>query len=236
MDSVDLTFGLKKQTEISLRIHETVKTLRLLLDYGKEPAQEYPKALWDRALAKRIWTHRNAPGSYPKDFVPETECPNKFSDSELYIISRKIEYIEETLDLSIITSDSAVYSPFLERITLPWIGVFNSKNDFFHVLFHELAHWTGSPFQSSRSLSGEKFSEDWNKEELIAEFTALTIGEIVGTKTQHVEFIAYQYMLIYLYKIESSKRIEVLLSSADLAKEAVKIVFKEIPLLFSEVF
>jgi len=43
-------------------------------------------------------------------------------------------------------------------------------------------------------------------------------------------------MLIYLYKIESSKRIEVLLSSADLAKEAVQIVFKEIPLLFSEVF
>lgn len=232
MDSVALTFGFKKQTDIALLINETVKTLRLLLDYGKEPAQEYPKALWDRTLAKRIWTHRNAPGSYPKDFVPETECPNKFSDSELDIISRKIEYIEETLDLSIMTSDSAVCSPFGERIYLPWIGAFNSKNDFFHVLFHELAHWTGSPL--SRVLSGEKFSEDWNKEELIAELASLTIGEIVGTKTKYIELIAYQYMLRYLYKIESPKRIEVLLSAADSAKEAVQIIFKEIPLLFSE--
>ena len=90
--------------------------------------------------------------------------------------------------------DRAFYSPSTDSITLPTKQQFNlggSEDDvflagqeFYSTMLHEMAHSTGSKNRLNR-LGGSAFgSEDYAKEELVAELTAALIGHSLGFNTR----------------------------------------------------
>lgn len=81
-------------------------------------------------------------------------------------------------------SDRAFYSPMQDYVTVPMRGQFAAETEFYSTLFHELGHSTGHSTRLNR-FTGKAAcaafgSEEYSKEELVAEATAATILNAIG--------------------------------------------------------
>lgn len=79
--------------------------------------------------------------------------------------------------------DMAFYHPALDRIEVPSIERFKNRSEYYHTLFHEMAHATGSKDRLSREGITEKApfgSPIYAKEELIAELGAAFTSNEAG--------------------------------------------------------
>lgn len=75
----------------------------------------------------------------------------------------------------IIPGQKACYSPEKDKVSMPELKYFDSGQDYYSTLFHELAHSTGHPSRLNRASIADKASfgsETYGEEELIAEFGA----------------------------------------------------------------
>lgn len=66
-------------------------------------------------------------------------------------------------------NQQAYYSPSADYISIPQPEQFANSNEYYSTLFHELIHSTGHANKLNRANSGSYGSEDYAKEELIAE-------------------------------------------------------------------
>lgn len=73
--------------------------------------------------------------------------------------------------------NQAFYNPIVDSITLPKKSQFEDKKQYYSVLLHEMAHWTGHPSRMHRDLTGNFGSEKYAKEELRAEIASLLLGK-----------------------------------------------------------
>ncbi len=97
-------------------------------------------------------------------------------------------------------SDTAYYSPALDRIFMPDQSVFRDTNSgsatesYFSVLFHEHIHWSGHSARLSRDLSGRFGSSSYAMEELVAELGASFLCAALDINTyprpDHAAYIA----------------------------------------------
>jgi antirestriction protein ArdC len=91
--------------------------------------------------------------------------------------------------------DRAFYSPSMDFIQIPPIKNFRSSNGFYSVLFHEMTHSTGNTKRLDRFIQGPQpfGSEDYSKEELIAEMgSAMLLANCgLATETTHTNNAAY---------------------------------------------
>ena len=79
--------------------------------------------------------------------------------------------------------DRAYYSSVTDRVTMPLLALFHSKEEYYSTLFHELAHSTGHETRLNRKELKEHDGfggENYSKEELIAELTAAFLCAISG--------------------------------------------------------
>ncbi|MEA9587632.1 zincin-like metallopeptidase domain-containing protein [Xanthomonas sp. WHRI 10064A] len=74
----------------------------------------------------------------------------------------------------------AFYSVIADSIHLPKHHTFSDAVSYQATLLHELAHWTGAKPRLDRDLSGRFGSEEYAKEELVAELSSLFISERLG--------------------------------------------------------
>ena len=84
-------------------------------------------------------------------------------------------------------SDRAFYSPALDSVTVPNIKQFPRCEEFYSTLFHELGHSTGHADRLNR-FTGKAAcatfgSQEYSKEELVAEITAASILNILGIES-----------------------------------------------------
>lgn len=70
------------------------------------------------------------------------------------------------------TAGAAFYRPEDDSIGMPPAAVFNSVEDYYATLFHELGHWTGHAARLARDMSGRFGDEAYAMEELVAELTS----------------------------------------------------------------
>ena len=73
---------------------------------------------------------------------------------------------------------------------------FISNAEYYSVVFHELAHWSGAKQRLDRSLSGDRETLAYAQEELIAELTAFTLSTTFGLgfePPRSAEYIDYYY-------------------------------------------
>lgn len=80
------------------------------------------------------------------------------------------------------------YSPRLDRITLPHLSQFESADEFFATLYHELVHSTGAKHRLNRFAEAEGDRvEQYSFEELVAEFGAAFLCGFAGIQNRGTE-------------------------------------------------
>jgi antirestriction protein ArdC len=84
----------------------------------------------------------------------------------------------------------AYYNPFFDFINMPVMGKFNKVEEYYSTIFHEMIHSTGHTNRLKR-LDNQKSaafgSEDYSKEELVAEFGAAMLCGIAGIENSTIE-------------------------------------------------
>ena len=84
--------------------------------------------------------------------------------------------------------DRACYVPALDRIHLPEMSRFESAQAFYATWAHEYAHWTKTETRLDRSFGSSQFgNEAYVKEELVAELSAVLMGQRLGFCADHLE-------------------------------------------------
>jgi antirestriction protein ArdC len=122
--------------------------------------------------------------------------------------------------------DRACYSPKDDYIKMPEKNAFKTLDHYYETLAHELIHWTGYYKRLKRfkedgcSAFG---SEEYAKEELVAELGAAFVGAQFGLPVEHREDHA-SYLQSWLEKLKNDRRY--LLSAASKAQKAVDFINK----------
>ena len=100
--------------------------------------------------------------------------------------------IVETLNPHISTNfERCYYSPSMNKISTPPCTSFESEEEYFCAMFHELIHWTGHPTRLNRENSSKKGDSVYAKEELIAEIGASYILALCGIENTLDNSTAY---------------------------------------------
>ena len=83
-----------------------------------------------------------------------------------------------------IRGDKAYYQPGADRIVLPLLEQFDSIEEYYSTAFHEMAHSTGHSSRLNRIKETAHFgSEEYGKEELVAEITAAAVLNEAGIES-----------------------------------------------------
>ena len=115
-------------------------------------------------------------------------------------------------------SDSAFYKPTADYIVVPAISDFigtstsSAQEAFAGTLLHELGHWTGHRSRLNRPLLNSFGSEDYAKEELVAELAATFLCSDLGISAEPRPDHA-QYLASWLKALKNDKRLIVRASS-----------------------
>lgn len=118
--------------------------------------------------------------------------------------------------------NAAYYAPSMDFVNMPPMKHFKSVEEYYSVLFHELAHSTGHKDRLNRQGITSKLasfgSEDYSKEELVAEMSAAMLCGKVGIANTTIDNSA-AYIQSWLRKLKDDKRMVV--QAAGLAQKAV---------------
>lgn len=99
----------------------------------------------------------------------------------------------------------AFYSPSLDRVQMPQMGVFTSAEAYYATLAHELVHWTGHENRMARTF-GKRFGDHaYAAEELVAEIGAAFVCATMGVSAEPREDHA-SYLDGWLRLLKSDKR------------------------------
>lgn len=122
----------------------------------------------------------------------------------------------------------AYYNSTQDVINMPSKILFNSIEDWYLVLFHELCHWTGHKNRLSREGIIRPGMQDlYAEEELIAELTACMLAAITGIQQQQQINNSTAYLQSWLNCLKQDKRF--IFRVAPKAQEAVNFLLgKEI--------
>ncbi|MCD8425769.1 ssDNA-binding domain-containing protein [Tenacibaculum dicentrarchi] len=89
--------------------------------------------------------------------------------------------------------NDAYHQESADLVQMPRLQSFDTPNDYYAVLFHELIHSTGNKKRLTRKLGNKFGSKEYAKEELIAEFGAVFLsaqsGIIWHSNKNHAEYL-----------------------------------------------
>ena len=107
-------------------------------------------------------------------------------------------------------SRSAYYNPTTDMINVPEKALYygddtESGMQYYSTILHEMAHSTGHKSRLDRKMNVNKRSEDYAREELVAELTAAVIGNGYGFST-HVQEQNAAYLKAWLGNIKKDPR------------------------------
>ena len=134
----------------------------------------------------------------------------------------------EGVRVSYVAGDRACYSPAADRVSLPLREQFQSAEEFYSTLFHELAHSTGHKSRLNRftgSGCAAFGSSDYGKEELVAEITAASLLNVCGIETQSSFQNSASYLDNWLRAIRGDNRL--IVSAAGKAEKAAALILGE---------
>lgn len=91
--------------------------------------------------------------------------------------------------LSVKKSSRAFYRPSEDSITVPELDQYDSVEEYYSTLFHELGHSTGHKARCNRTESGHNAfgDEAYSKEELVAEMTSAFLAAECGIDNSTIE-------------------------------------------------
>lgn len=123
--------------------------------------------------------------------------------------------------------DHAFYHPSTDSITVPHMRQFSATAEYYSTLFHEMTHSTGHKSRLDRLDHVAAFgSEDYSKEELIAEIGAAALVNQAGLETASSFRNSAAYIQNWLSVLRNDKRF--IVSAAGKAEKAVKLILNHI--------
>ena len=129
----------------------------------------------------------------------------------------------EGVKLSHSEGDRAFYRPSTDEVVLPIRKQFVSTAEYYSTVFHELTHSTGHAKRLNRLNKPSFFgTEDYSKEELVAEIGAATLVNHVGLETSTSLRNNAAYIQNWLKVLRDDKRF--IVSAAGKAEKAVNLI------------
>lgn len=122
--------------------------------------------------------------------------------------------------------DRAFYRPSTDEIVLPIRKQFVSTTEYYSTVYHELAHSTGAPTRLNRLSSAAFFgSDEYSKEELVAEIASCALVNHVGLETSTSFRNNTAYIQNWLSVLKGDKRF--IVSAAGKAEKAVNLILNQ---------
>lgn len=125
-------------------------------------------------------------------------------------------------------SDRAFYNPIKDYIQVPQIEQYNNPNEYYSTLFHEMVHSTGHTSRLNRGLDERLASfgsDDYSKEELIAELGSSMIMARLHIDTPQTFKNSTAYLQAWLSKLKNDKSL--LISAMSYSESATRYIFHE---------
>ena len=120
----------------------------------------------------------------------------------------------------------AYYSPMIDEIHLPLIEQFSKIAEYYSTAFHEVTHSTGHPKRLNRidmGIGSAMFgSEEYSKEELVAEIGAASILHELGMETDSSFKNSAAYVQSWIKALKNDKRM--IVSAAGKAEKAMNMI------------
>ena len=122
--------------------------------------------------------------------------------------------------------NQAYYQPSTDRIVLPLREQFTSTAEYYSTAFHELTHSTGHSSRLDRLTKLAAFgSEEYSKEELVAEIGAATLNNAAGLETSASFRNSAAYVQNWLTALKNDKRL--IVSASGKAEKAVNLILNK---------
>ena len=133
-------------------------------------------------------------------------------------LSRECIHLEESL------SNMACYVPGMDEIRIPRLSQFDSAASYYSTVFHEAVHSTGHSSRLARfgPLNEKYGSEEYSKEELIAEMGSAALLNRLGIGTEKTVRNSAAYIQGWLKVLKNDKRFVV--SAASKAEKAARFI------------
>jgi len=157
---------------------------------------------------KHNWTEPKPvekPAKPTLDTVPEAEA----------IVKRYIESADAPT-LHIKESDSAYYRPSTDEVVVPMLTQYKAVEEYYSTMFHELIHSTGKSTRCNRKSEGKHVafgSEDYSKEELVAEIGACFLSSKAGLDSDTTFRNSVAYLQSWLEGLKNDPKLIVYASS-----------------------
>lgn len=160
-------------------------------------------------------------GVEPKDIKPIDHEP--IEEAERI----KNDYAtRENLSINEVVSNEAFYSPMMDYIQVPCKEQFKDIMEFYSTLFHEMVHSTGHRDRLGRLDSTVKFagfgSEEYSKEELIAEIGSAFLMNHIGIETTKTFKNSTAYIQSWLKVLRNDNKF--IVSASGKAEKAMKYI------------
>lgn len=137
------------------------------------------------------------------------------------------DYISRSgVKLTVKASNEAYYDRLIDGVVVPCREQYDKPAEFYSTLFHELVHSTGhksrlNRFTGSAVLAGFG-SEDYSKEELVAEIGSAAILNRLGIETESSFANSAAYVASWLKALKNDRRL--IVSAAGKADKAVELI------------
>ena len=124
----------------------------------------------------------------------EDDVPNR-RNQRLAAADQVYEIMPDKPDIFHTRTSGPAYSPNGDQVTMPHLSQFETADEYYATLFHELVHATGHSTRLKRfgEVEGNRF-EQYSFEELVAEFGAAFLCAFVGIENPSTEALQASYI------------------------------------------
>lgn len=134
---------------------------------------------------------------------------------------------EKGLKFTAQTSNRAYYSPSMDEVVVPMISQFELAEEYYSTAFHELTHSTLAPGRCNRAeeRKGKQVafgSEEYSKEELVAEIGAASLVNICGIESEKSFRNSAAYIQSWIRALQNDTKL--IISAAGKAEKAVNYI------------
>jgi antirestriction protein ArdC len=145
---------------------------------------------------------------------PADDLPPKPED-RLQVAELMLEVMPDKPRIVHTLTAQPAYSPSLDRITMPHLSQFESADEFFSTLYHELTHSTGAKHRLNRfaETEGDRV-EKYSFEELVAEFGAAFLCGFAGIQNRGTEELQASYIEGWAQVFRKDSRVLIRAASA----------------------
>lgn len=157
--------------------------------------------------------------------ISHTEVVDSIGDEDPTAEQLITDYVHraKTLTVSKKIGNEAYYRPSTDSVVVPVREQFSDRDEYYSTLFHELGHSTGHESRLNRIKTSAGFgTEEYSKEELVAEITAATMLNLLAMDGGNTIRNSAAYIKAWMKRIQEDPMIYV--NAANKAQKAVDMI------------